>query len=159
MKIKILIASAALALAACGPAAEAPKQDAAPAAPADMLSQVQAQAPEMQPVFAWQQLVAYQTAHPDVQPPCPRIRRAESRGIIPTDIEPTSIYAPYVGQLVFSIQCGEQLTTVRNNPAEHWLVLFAPGASAPTVINCAEGNTDRCAMHELPRVGSQQPAP
>src|SRR5262245_31291614 len=137
-----VLAAAVLGLAACGQAA-APEAE-TPAAPQDILTQAQAQSPEMLPVFAWQQLTAYQQAHPEAQPPCARIRRAESRGIVPADAAADSIYAGHTGALAVSIQCGEQLTTVRDQPNEHWLVLFAPGAMEPTVLNCADGNADRC---------------
>ena len=151
---KLILASAALfALAACGPAAEAPTEEAAaPAAPASLMEQVQAMAPEDQPVFAWTQLTAYQGTHPEAQPPCTSIRAAEARGIVPPNIAPDSIYAPHVGALVFAIQCGPQLTQVRSDPAEHWLVVFAPDAIEAAVFNCADGTTDRCAARTLPIV-------
>ena len=151
--MKNLILAAALVLAACGQPATAPEAE-TPAAPADLLSQAQAQSPEMQPVFAWQQLTAYQAAHPEAQPPCASIRRAESRGIVPTDVAPDSIYAGRAGALVFSIQCGPQITRVRDEPAEHWLVFFAPGAAAAEIVNCAEGSNDRCRDRAIPRAAA-----
>jgi hypothetical protein len=125
----------ALALAACGQA-ETPEPEAA-AAPQSLIEQVQAMSPEQQPVFAWQQLTAYQQAHPEVQPPCASIRRVDSIGIIPEDVTADSIYAAYKGNLVFTVQCGPQLTTVRDDPREHWLVAFAPGATESAVRSCA----------------------
>lgn len=152
--MKRLAIAAALALAACGQSTTAPEAEAPPAVQ-DLMTQAQAQAPEMQPVFAWQQLTAYQTAHPELQqPPCTSIRRAESRGIVPADAAPDSIYAGHVGALVFSIQCGPQLTTVRDQPTEHWLVIFAPGATAAEVVSCADGTGDRCRAREIPRAAA-----
>lgn len=150
MKKLILAGAALFALAACGQPAETPAEEAAPAAPASLMEQVQAMAPAEQPVFAWQQLTAYQSTHPEAQPPCTSIRTAEARGIVPPNIAPDSIYAPHVGALVFAIQCGPQLTQVRADPAEHWLVLFAPGAAEAAVLNCADGTRDRCAGRALP---------
>jgi hypothetical protein len=161
MKKLILAAATAFALAACGqPASEAPTEEAAPAAPASLIEQIQAMSPDQQPVFAWQQLTAYQGAHPEAQPPCTSIRAAEARGVVPPNIDPESIYAGHVGSLVFAIQCGPQLTQVRSDPAEHWLVIFAPGATEAAVLNCAEGTRDRCSARTLPTVDAMPtPAP
>lgn len=138
--IKRDLAAAALAaclLAACGQPAQT--EDVAPeaAAPPSLLAQAQALSPEQQPVFAWQQLTAYQQTHPEAQPPCASIRRVDAIGSIPDDVTPDSIYAAYRGQLVFTVQCGPQLTTVQDDPREHWLVAFAPGATEAAVQNCA----------------------
>jgi hypothetical protein len=126
---------AALALAACGQA-QAPAPE-APAAAQSLMEQVEGMSPEQQPVFAWQQLTAFQQAHPEAQPPCASIRRVDAVGHIPDDVASESIYAAYKGSLVFTVQCGPQLTTVRDDPREHWLVAFAPGATEAAVQNCA----------------------
>ena len=131
-----LLVVAAVALAACGQAA-APKQEAAPSAPQTMLDQVQGMAADQQGVFAWQQLTAYQQAHPESQPPCASIRRVDTVGHIPEDVSPDSIYAAYKGALVFTVQCGPQLTTVGDDPHEQWLVAFVPGAAEAVIVGCA----------------------
>jgi len=137
MKIRDIACLAAFALAACGQS-EAPKQDeTAPTEPPSLMAQAQALSPEQQPVFAWQQLTAYQQAHPEAQPLCASIRRVDAIGYIPEDVAPDSIYAAYIGNLVFTVQCGAQLTTVRDDPREHWLVAFAPGATDAAVVPCA----------------------
>jgi hypothetical protein len=139
MKTRTLAAfSAALALAACGQA-ETPAPE-APAAPQSLMEQVEDMSPEQQPVFAWQQLTAFQQAHPEAQPPCASIRRVDSIGHIPDDVAADSIYAAHKGSLVFTVQCGPQLTTVRDDPREHWLVAFAPGATEAVVQNCANAS-------------------
>ncbi len=145
MKSHNLIAAIALlAISACGQA-EAPKQEEAPPAPQALMEQVQSMAAEQQPVFAWQQLTAYQQAHPEAQPPCASIRRAESLGVIPDNVAADSFYTTHKGALVFSVQCGPQLTTVRDDPREHWLVVMAPGAADATVVNCANAaGRDQC---------------
>ncbi|HCK84452.1 MAG TPA: hypothetical protein DHW63_08025 [Hyphomonadaceae bacterium] len=154
MRLTVFAALAALALAACGQA-EAPKEE-APAAPQSMMEQILAQAPEMQPVVAYQQLVAYLTAHPEMQAACTGPRSTESRGIVPDDVAPDSIYAAHKGALVLSVQCGQQLTTVRDNPSEHWLVVAAPEAAEAMFINCADAQgRDQC-PHAIPRAA---PAP
>lgn len=137
MKPSLIVASvAALALAACGqPATE--EKAAEPAAPQSLVDQVNAMSLEQQPVFAWEQLVAYQGAHPEAQPPCTSVRATESRGVIPADVAPDSAYAQFAGSHVFSVQCGPQLTATRMDPREHWLVVFPEGATEPTVFNCA----------------------
>jgi hypothetical protein len=135
MKSAYVFICAALALAACGPQ-QTPADD-APAAPQALIDQVQAMAPEQQPVFAWQQLTAYQQAHPEAQPPCASIRRVDAIGAIPDDVAEDSIYAAHKGNLVFTVQCGPQLTTVRDDPREQWLVAFAPGAAEAAIENCA----------------------
>lgn len=138
------LASAALVLAACGQPAEAPAP-VEPAAPASLMDQVQAMSVEQRPVFAWQQLTAYQQAHPEAQPPCTSIRRVDSIGVIPDDVIESSIYAAHKGALVFTVQCGPQLTTVGDDPAEHWLVAFAPGAEEAVVASCADARgRDQC---------------
>lgn len=156
MKIKYLAAAAALGLGACGQA-EAPKQAeaTAPAASRTLLEQVERMAPEQQPVFAWQQLTAYQQAHPEAQPPCASIRRVDVVGHIPDDVASDSIYAAYKGALVFTVQCGEQLTTVEDNPREHWLVAFAPEATEAAVANCANAQ----GRNECTRVVTRGAAP
>lgn len=149
MKLTLLAAVAALSLAACGQP-EAAKQE-APAAPPSLMDQIMAQAPEMQPVAGYQQLVAYLTAHPDMGAACSGPRSAESRGVVPDDVAPDSIYAAHKGALVLSVQCGQQLTTVRDNPREHWLVVIAPGAAEATFVNCADSQgKDQC-PHTIPR--------
>jgi hypothetical protein len=150
MKLSQLAATCAVfALAACGQT-EAPEAEAPPAA-TDILSQVNAQPAEQRPVFAWQQLTAYQASHPEAQPPCTSIRRAEARGVVPEDVLTDSIYAGHVGATVYSIQCGPQLTTVRDNPAEHWLVIFTPGAAESTIVSCNGPRGDLCLSREIPR--------
>ena len=143
MKFAHFAAVAALSLTACGqPAETAPET---PVAPQSLLDQVVALAPEQQGVFAWQQLTAWQQAHPEAQPPCASIRRVDTVGTIPTDVAADSIYAAYADNLAFTVQCGPQLTTVRDNPAEQWLVAFAPGAAEAAIVNCAdEEGRSRC---------------
>ena len=146
MKKTCIAFCAAIALAACGQPAEAPAPE-APAAPQSLMDQAQAQAPEMQPVFAYQQLIAYQQTHPEAAPPCTSPRATESRGVIPATVNADSIYAAHAGALVFSVQCGELRSGTRFDPREHWLVVFAPGAMEPGVVNCADPgapNIDLC---------------
>lgn len=152
--MKKLVLAAALALAACGPAATT-KAPEAPAAPQALMDQVLAKSPEDQPVFAFQQLAAYQQAHPEVTPPCTAVRGTEARGIIPTDAAPDSVYGPLAGAAVYSVQCGALVSATRFDPHEHWLVVFAPGATEVSVVNCADaGGLDKC-----PRVIPRAAAP
>lgn len=158
MKLKtVLAASVVFALAACGQT-EAPPVEEAPAAPQALMDQVLAMAPDQQPVFAWQQLTTYQQAHPEVTPACASIRGAEARGVIPADVDPASVYGPMAGAAVYSIQCGPQLTQTPNDPREHWLVVFMPGAAEVSVVNCAETGRsgDRC-PRVVPRTGGATP--
>lgn len=127
--------SALLALAACGQA-EAPVEE-APAAPRSLMEQIEAMTNETAPVFAYQQLAAYQGAHPDVQPTCSAVRSTERIGIIPENVAPDSVYAAHIGAAVYSVQCGPQLSATAFDPREHWLVVFAPGAMEPLIVNCA----------------------
>lgn len=168
MKPHHFLVCAALALAACGQAA-APKQE-EPAAPPSLLEQIQAQSGEEQLVSAYQAFVTYQAGHPDMQPACTRpadreggqpygLRGTEPRGVIPDDVAPESIYAAYKGAAVFSIQCGERASRAPMDPREHWLVIYAPGASEVSIANCASANgrTDLC-PREVPRVAAAAPA-
>jgi hypothetical protein len=140
----LLLAICTLALAACGQPTQAPSE-ATVEAPQSLMDQVQALAAEQQGVFAWQQLTAWQQTHPEAQPPCASIRRVDTVGTIPADVAADSIYAAYAGNLVFTVQCGPQLTTVRDNAAEQWLVAFAPGAAEAAIANCAnEEGRSRC---------------
>lgn len=153
---RLLLAAAALALTACGQSA--PVEE-APAAPQSLMDQVTAMNPEQQLVFAYQQLAAYQAAHPDVQPPCTSVRGTESRGVIPADVAPDSIYAGHAGAAVYSIQCGNLISRERFDPNEHWLVVFAPGASEVTLVNCANARgADDCPAR-VPRVEAAPAAP
>lgn len=152
--MRLILIAALLALGACGQPAQTPAPE-APAAPQTALEQLQAEAAEQQPVFAWQQLTAYQAAHAEVQPPCTSVRRAEARGVVPANIDPASIYAPYVGATVFVIQCGAQLTTVGDDPRERWLVVFTPGAAEAAIQSCAGAGADQCANRILPTITPQ----
>lgn len=159
MRFPTLAAAAAmLTLAACGQSAT--EEEAAPAAPQSLMEQVQVMGPEQQPVFAYQQLAAYQQAHPDSQPPCTAVRGTESRGVIAADVDPETAYAAHVGSLVFSVQCGALRSQTRMDPAEHWLVVFAPGATEATVVSCAgERGADRCPRFTHPAQGAAPAAP
>jgi hypothetical protein len=156
MKRYLLAASAALALAACGQAA-APKEE-APPAPQSLMEQVQAQTPEMQLVTAYQALAAYQQAHPESQPVCQAVRGTESRNVIPDNVAPDSVYAPYKGAAVYSINCGVLATATRMDPHEHWLVVYAPGATEVSVVNCADARGDDVCPRVVPTVAAA-PAP
>lgn len=142
--IFVLAASAAFFLSACGQST-APVEEAGPAAPQAMMDQVLAMAPEQQPVFAYQQLAAYQQAHPEATPACTAVRATEARGIVPADVDPASKYGPFAGAAVYSVQCGALLSQTRFDPREHWLVAFTPGAAEPTIVNCADASgADKC---------------
>jgi|GEM_PF-3411155 len=142
--IHFALPAAMLALAACGQQGAETEAPEAPAAPQSLMQQVQAMGPEDQLVFATTQLAAYQQAHPESQPVCAAIRGTESRGVIPPNIDPESAYAPYVGALVVSVQCGELRSATRMEPNEQWLVVFAPGASEVQVANCGGEERSRC---------------
>jgi hypothetical protein len=155
MKPHYVLVCAALALAACGQAA-APKEE-APPAPASLFEQIQAQPGETQLVSAYEAFVAFQASHPDSQPACTRpadreggqpygLRGTEVRGVIPDNVAPDSIYAGYKGAAVYSIQCGERATRAALDPREHWLVIYAPGATEVSIVNCASANgrSDLC---------------
>ncbi len=141
--VHFALCAAALTLAACGQQQAAAPE--APAAPQTLMEQVQGQSPENQLVTAYTALIAYQQAHPEVQPPCTAPRATESRGVIPPNVAPDSIYAAHVGAQVYSIQCGAQISGTRMDPAEHWLVVYAPGATEVAVVNCANPRGDSCA--------------
>ena len=112
MKLSYLAAGAALLLAACGQPATTEE---APAAPQTMYDQVAAMAPEQAPIFAYQQLIAYQQAHPDAVPPCTAVRGTE-RITMPASIAPDSIYAAHAGSQVFSVQCGALISATSMDP-------------------------------------------
>jgi hypothetical protein len=154
--MKKYIVAAAIALAACSPPAEEAATE--PTAPQGLMEQAESKSAEEGPVFALGLLQAYQRAHPEVQPTCTSVRVTESRGMIPPDVVPTSFYAPYVGSLVFSVQCGPQLTGTRMDPSEHWLVVLAPGAADPVVVNCNDNGVDKC-PRVVPRTPAAAPAP
>jgi len=147
MKLKIIAATALLALAACGQSA--PSSDTATAtasAAQGLFEQLERTAPEMQPVTAWQQL----SSHPETMPACGSVRRTESKGIVPANVAPDSAYAGHAGEWAFNIQCGPQLTTVRSDPHQHWLIFFKEGAATSTIVNCADGTGDRCLLAHIP---------
>jgi hypothetical protein len=153
MKPFIFAAAAMFALAACGQTEPTPA--AAPAAPTPqgLMAQIQAQSPENQPVTAWQELIK----HPETMPVCHEVRRAERRGIVPADA--VAPYAGHTGELVFSIQCGPQLTTVSSDPHAHWLVFFAPGATTSTLANCADSaGHDQCLPSHIPTAATPAPS-
>jgi predicted small lipoprotein YifL len=144
MKLRMIAVTALFALAACGQSGEAPKQE-APPAPQGLMEQLERTSPEMQPVTAWQQLMT----HAETMPACREVRHSESRGIVPANAG--GPYAGHGGEWVFSVQCGPQLTTVRPDPHQHWLIFFAPGATTSTIVNCADAHgVDQCAAAQIP---------
>jgi len=142
----IIIAAAFATLAGCGQQpAEAPAE---PVAPASLQAQVRAMDQGSQQVFAYQQLVAHLQTQGAV---CTGPRGVEARGTVPENVAADSIYAPFAGADAYTVQCGEQLTTVRADPRERWLVIFAPEAAAVQVVNCAnDRGVDQCAAREIP---------
>ncbi len=146
--ITITACIAALALSACGEQqAEAPAVEAE--APASLQSQARRMSAETRPVFAYQQLAAHLQGQGQN---CLGPRGAEGRGTVPENVAPDSIYAPFAGADVYAVQCGEQLTTVRDDPAQRWLVVF-PADGPAQFVNCAgERNADRCAARQIPTV-------
>jgi hypothetical protein len=142
---RIIVLAALAALAACNQQAAEPE---APAAPMSLRAQVRSMAPEMQPVFAYQQLAAHLQAEGQA---CTGPRGAESRGTVPENVAPDSIYAPFAGADVYTVQCGEQLTTVRSDPRQRWLVAFAEGAEEAQYANCADPRgIDLCVSRQIP---------
>ena len=139
--------AAALALAACGQPASTSSTS---TAPQSLMEQAQAKAPEELPVYGWQLLTAYQTAHPDSTPVCHSVRRTESRGVIPANVDPASIYGAHAGALVIAVQCGPQLTGIPDDPKEHWLVVLAPGATEAQIVNCADAKGHDACVHPVP---------
>jgi len=156
MKPHYFVVCAALALAACGQA-EAPKEE-APAAPASLMETIQAQSPEMQLVSAYQALAVYQQAHPESQPTCTSPRDTVSRGVIPENVSPDSIYAPHKGAAVYSVQCGELRSRAPMDPREHWLVIYAPGATEVSIVNCAGTRGDDLCPRDVPTVAAPEGA-
>ncbi len=149
MKRYVLAAGLALAAAACSQPTTS--STATTAAPQGLMERTLAAAPEMRPVAATTALMAYQAAHADSTPKCTEIRESAERGIIPADVADGSIYKPFAGDLVFAVQCGPRLTTVRPDPQQHWLVVMAPGAADATVISCADAHAfDQC-IGPIPR--------
>jgi hypothetical protein len=137
-----IAATAVLLVAACGQPAATTEE--APPAPQSLYDQVNAMSAEQEPVFAYQQLLAYQQAHPEVTPPCQAVRGTE-RVQVPENVAADSIYAPHVGKAVFTVQCGELRSLARMDPNEKWLVVFAPGADAISVESClGPRESDRC---------------
>jgi len=157
--IHFALGAAALVLAACSQPADTTAPE-APAAPQTLMEQVQSQGAADQLVTAYTTLLAYQQAHPEVQPPCTSVRGTESRGVIPPNVEPDSIYAAHIGSQVYSIQCGALVSATRPDPAEHWLVIYAPGATEVTVVNCANPRGDSCPRSvQLVEVAPATPTP
>jgi hypothetical protein len=146
-----LAAAAVLLLAACGQGA-APTTEEAPAAPQGLFEQVEAMSPEQQPVFAYQQLAAYQGAHPDiVNPPCTAVRSTE-RIRVPGNVDPESAYAAHTAHAVFTVQCGALISATRMDFNEKWLIAFAPGAAEPTVQHCLGPNGIDLCPRNVPTV-------
>jgi hypothetical protein len=152
MRSHLFAVCAVLAVAACG-SGEAPKEE-APAAPPSVTDAILAQAPEQQLVTAYQALAAYQQTHPDSQPVCRAVRATESRGVIPEDVSPDSLYAAYKGAVVYSINCGELRTATRMDPREHWLVVYAPAATDVSIVNCASAGGDDLCPRVVPRAAA-----
>ncbi len=158
----LLAACAAVALAAslaaCGQTTETAEE--APPAPQSLMEQAQAMGAEQLPVFGYTQLVAYQQAHTEAQPPCTAPRATESYGVVPAGVDPNSVYGPHAGSLVISVQCGQLISRAAYDPREHWLVILAPGATEAAVVNCAGPNgADVCPRLTPAPATTPTPAP
>lgn len=156
MRTVLMAAVAAFALTACTP--PAPTEEEAPPAPQTLIEQVQAMSPTDQMVWAYQQLATQQQANPALTPVCANVRATESRGVIPADTSPESLYAAHIGSLVFSVQCGNLVSRERFDPNEHWLVIIAPATSEATIVNCANARGTSDCPRDIPRVVAA-PAP
>lgn len=154
MKSVLFAACAALALAACGQSTSETASDTAPAAPQSLMEQIQAQAPDQQLVAAVMALQTYQRAHPEATPVCAHVRGTESRGIIPDDAAADSIYAAHKGALALSVQCGELVSRERFDAHEHWLVVYAPGATDAAIVNCAGPHDSDVCPRVIPRAAA-----
>ncbi|MBK6705296.1 MAG: hypothetical protein IPG56_17065 [Caulobacteraceae bacterium] len=151
-----LAATAALLLAACGQST-APTTEEAPAAPQGLLEQIQAQSPEAQSVIAYHGFHRLPDCAPRlvVTPPCTSVRGTD-RITVPANVAPDSIYAPHVGQVVFTVQCGALISATRMDYTQKWLVSFAPGAPEATVEHClGPRESDLCPRN----VPTADPAP
>jgi hypothetical protein len=157
MRTLLLAAAAAFALTACGQSS-APAEEEAPAAPQTLLDEVQAMEAANQMVWAVTQLQTQQQANPALTPTCANVRATESRGVIPADTSPESLYAAHIGSLVFSVQCGNLVSRERFDPNEHWLVVVAPGATEVAIVNCANARGTSDCPRDIPRVAAA-PAP
>ncbi len=147
-------AGALLLLVACGQSTAPNTEE--PSAAQGLLEQIQAASLEEQGVLAYQAFIAYQTAHPDIiTPPCTSVRSTD-RITVPANVAADSIYAPHVGNVVFTVQCGALISGTRMDYAQKWLVSFAPGAPEATVEHClGERESDRCPR----QVPTADPAP
>lgn len=150
---KLIVAAAGLLVAACGQSST-PTTTATTEVPQGLMEHTLAQTQEMQPVAATQALMAYQAAHADSTPRCTEIREAAARGIIPADVAEGSVYKPFAGSLVFAVQCGPRLTTVRPDPHQHWLVVMAPGAPDATIVSCADARGNDACVNAIPRAAA-----
>ncbi|MES1200568.1 MAG: hypothetical protein ABUS57_03870 [Pseudomonadota bacterium] len=144
---KTLAVAAALALAACGQPASTTSTS---TAPQSLMEQAQAKSPEDLPMYGWQLLTAYQSAHPDSTPVCHSVRETASRGVIPANADPASIYGAHTGALAISVQCGPQLTGTPMDPKEHWLVILAPGATEAQIVSCADAKGKDICPNPIP---------
>lgn len=143
-KIHFALCAAALALAACGQQAETAKTE-APPAPQARAEALAAMGEAEQLVGAYQDLMVHLQAHPELQPPCQNVRGTERLGVVPDNVAPDSVYAPHIGATVYAVQCGVLESMARMDPHERWLVIYAPQANAPEVVNCAdERGNSRC---------------
>ncbi|HVY84141.1 MAG TPA: hypothetical protein VG943_03350 [Caulobacterales bacterium] len=143
----------AVALAACGQPAQT-TTEATTTGPTGLMAEAQTKSQEELPVYGYQLLAAYQAAHADSTPVCHTVRAAESRGVIPPDVDPASIYGAHAGSLVLSVQCGAQLTRTAYDPHEHWLVVLAPGATDAQILNCADAHGNDVCPREVPRAAT-----
>ncbi len=129
---KLIVALAALA-AACGPQAE---EEVAVVAPTGLFEQAQAMSGEEAAVFAY---TTFMSKASTLERPCVAVRETLARGVIPADVAADSVYAPYAGSMVFAIQCGEMLTTVRADPRDHYMLVLTPGATEAVIAPCLFG--------------------
>ena len=75
-------------------------------------------------------------------------------GVVPADVAEGSVYQPFAGALIYSIQCGPRLTTVRADAHEHWLVVLPPGAPEATIVSCADPRGDDMCVMPIPRAAA-----
>jgi len=140
----LALCAAALALVACGQPSET-ADTATPAAPQSRAEALAGMSETDQIVGAYQDFAVHMQAHPELTPPCQNVRSTERLGVVPDTVAADGVYAAHIGATVFVVQCGVLESMAPMDPRERWLVIYAPQASAPEIVNCAgQDGRSRC---------------
>lgn len=150
--MKRLIIGAAALLAACGQSSTEEAEPVA-AAPQTLFEQAQAMSPTDSAVLAY---TLFWARKDTLERECVGVRETVERGVIPDTVTEESVYYPYIGSIVYAIQCGDLRLTGPSSFRDRYMLIVSPDSDEPQIAACiTEAGTDGCTQIVSGRTNSQ----